>query len=136
MGYRLFKTTYKDSHGQTRTAAKWYVEFRDQLDMVRRLPAFPSKAASDEFGRNLVKLVAYFKGSGGQTDPALSTWLAGLSPKTIGKLAAIGLVAPERSSASKLLTDHLADFAAALRAKGNTVRHVGLVETRARKVLI
>jgi hypothetical protein len=56
MGFRLFKATYKDRRGKTREAAKWYVEFKDHLDTVRRLPAFTSRAASEEFGRHLVKL--------------------------------------------------------------------------------
>ena len=34
MGYRLFKTTYKDAKGRTREAAKWYVEFKDHLSEV------------------------------------------------------------------------------------------------------
>ena len=91
-GYRVFKTTYKDRKGRTKEAAKWYVEFRDQLDTVRRLPAFTSKAASEEMGRNLVKLVAYHKGSGGQTDPALTRWLTGLPQRTRDKLVRIGLL--------------------------------------------
>ncbi len=65
MGYRLFKTTYKDGNGRTREAAKWYVEFRDHNRTVRRLPAFTSKAASEEMGRNVVKLVEYHSGTGG-----------------------------------------------------------------------
>ena len=56
---RVFKTTYKDRDGRTKEAAKWYVEFKDHLETVRRLPAFVSKAASEEMGRNLEKLVAY-----------------------------------------------------------------------------
>jgi hypothetical protein len=49
--FRVFKTTYKDAKGRTKEAAKWYVEFRDQLETVRRLPAFTSKAASEELVR-------------------------------------------------------------------------------------
>jgi hypothetical protein len=33
---RVFKTTYKDRKGRTKEAARRYVEFRDQLDTVRR----------------------------------------------------------------------------------------------------
>src|SRR5258708_7656447 len=51
-GYRLFKTTYKDRRGRTQEAAKWYIEFRDHLETVRRLPAFTSKTASEAMGRN------------------------------------------------------------------------------------
>jgi hypothetical protein len=66
---RVFETTYKDRNGRTKKAARWYIEFRDHLEYPRRLPAFESKAASEEMGRNLDKLVAYHKSSGGQTDP-------------------------------------------------------------------
>ena len=57
MGFRLFKTTYKDRRGKKRQADKWYVEFRDHLDTVRRLPAFPSKAASEEMGGYMDRLL-------------------------------------------------------------------------------
>src|ERR1043166_2791467 len=119
-GFRVFKTTYKDKRGRTKEAAKWYVEFKDHLDTVRRLPAFTSKAASEEMGRNLEKLVAYHRSSGGQTDPALTRFLAGLPPRTRERLVAIGLLAPESVAVGKPLSDHLADFGRALAAKGNT----------------
>jgi integrase len=133
--FRLFKTTYKDRNGKTRTASKWYVEFRDQLDTVRRLPAFTSKAASEEFGRNVVKLVAYHKGSGGQVDPSLTRWLAGLAQRTRDKLVAIGLLDPERVAVSKSLVDHLADWTEALKAKACSRRHVELIVSRTRRVI-
>ena len=34
---RVFKTTYTDRDGQAKQASKWYVEFRDHNDVVRRL---------------------------------------------------------------------------------------------------
>jgi integrase len=135
MGFRVFKTTYKDTKGRTREAAKWYVEFRDQLETVRRLPAFTSKAASEEMGRNLVKLVEYHKGSGGQTDPALSRWIASLPQRTRDKLVSIGLLDRGRVAAAKALADHLADWSAALTAKGCSARHVELVTARAKKII-
>jgi len=133
---RVFKTTYKDKHGRTQEAAKWYVEFRDALDYIRRLPAFTSKAASEELGRNLEKLVAFHKASGGQTDPALTRFLVGLPARTIDKLVRIGLLAPTRVATAKPLSEHLDDFAAALAAKGNSKRHFELVTARARRLLV
>jgi integrase len=133
---RVFKTTYKDRKGHTKEAAAWYVEIRDQLDTVRRLPAFQSKAASEEMGRNLEKLIGYHKASGGQCDPALTRFLAGLPARTREKLVAIGLLARDRVATAKLLADHLADFAAALTAKGNSVFHVEVVTGRARRLLV
>ena len=131
---RVFKTTYKDRKGRRREASKWYVEFRDPLEYTRRLPAFESKAASEELGRNLEKMVAYHKSSGGQMDPALTRFLAGLPTKLREKLVSIGLLAADRVAVAKPLTEHLEDFAAALTAKGSTLRHIKLVTGRARRV--
>lgn len=114
---RVFRTSYKDSQGRTREAAKWYVEFRDHLETIRRLPAFTSKAAAEELGRNIDKLVSYHKSSGGQTDPALADWLTALPVRLQEKLVEIGLLAPERVSVSKALSDHLQDFAKELRSR-------------------
>ena len=132
---RLFKTTYKDSKGTKREAAKWYIEFRDHNETSRRIPAFTSKAASEEFGRNVVKLVAYHKATGGQTDPALVRWLTELPQRTRQKLVSIGLLDAERVAVSKPLEDHLQDFSAALRAKGCSSKHVELVTGRTRRVI-
>ncbi len=132
---RVFKSTYKDATGRTRETSKWYIEFRDQLEYVRRLPAFTSKAASEETGRNLDKLVAYHKGSGGQVDPALTRWLTGLPHKTRAKLVKIGLLAAERVAVAKPLAEHVADFAAALAAKGNSAFHVQVVTARTRRII-
>src|SRR5262245_44205455 len=131
---RVFKTSYRDRNGRKREVSAWYVEFRDHLERVRRLPGFESKAASQELGRNLDKLVAYHKSSGGQVDPDLTRFLAGLPVKTRNKLVAIGLLAAERVAVAKPLAEHLADFAAALTAKGNTAFHVEVVTGRARRV--
>lgn len=38
-------------------AAKWYVEFRDHLERIKRLPAFTDKAQSEAFGRKIERLV-------------------------------------------------------------------------------
>lgn len=132
---RVFKTTYKDKRGKTKEAAKWYVEFRDQLDTIRRLPAHVSKAASEELGRNLEKLVAFHKASGGQTDPALTRFLAGLESRTIEKLVAIGLLDANRVGMAKTITEHLADWQADLRARGVTNKQVELVAQRAGTVI-
>src|SRR5262249_39509828 len=132
---RVFKTTYKDGKGRTREAAKWYVEFRDPLYTIRRLPGFTSKAASEELGRNLEKLVSYHAASGGQSDPKLTRWLAGLPARMRDKLVAIGLLDAERVAVAEPLAAHLADFAAALTAKGNSPFHVKVVSSRARRVM-
>ena len=133
--FRLFRTRYKDRHGRQREAAKWYVEFKDHNETVRRLAAFTSKAATEEVARNIVRLVEYHKATGGQMDPALSRWLAGLPRRVRDKLASIGLLDPQRVAVSKPLADHLQDFEAALRAKGDTPQQVRQVTTRAKRII-
>ena len=133
--FRLFKTTYKDRSGKVREAAKWYVEFRDHNETVRRLPAFTSKAASEELGRNVVKLVEYHRATGGQTDPSLSRWLVELPQRIRVKLVSIGLLDRQRVAGSKPLADHLQDFEAALQAKGNTPQQVDQVTKRAKRII-
>src|SRR3954451_24503988 len=114
MGFRIFKTTYTDRKGERKEAAKLYVKFTDHLGTVRRLPAFTSKAASEEMGRNLVKLVEYHGATGGQVDPALSRWLATLPERTRDKLVSIGLLEAQRVAASKPLREHVDDWRQAL----------------------
>ena len=134
-GYRLFKTSYNDRRGRKREASRWYVEFGDHLETTRRLPAFTSKSASDEMGKNLVRLVEYHWATGGQTDPALQSWLTTLEPRTRRKLVSVGLIPGERVAACKPLTEHLDDWAQALRSRDNTEAHVLLAAGRVRRIV-
>ena len=95
----------------------------------------PARPRPKKWGRNLVKLVAYHRGSGGQTDPALTRWLAGLPVRTREKLATIGLLDRERAGAAKTLSVHLDDWAQALRAKGTSEVQVDLVTGRVRRII-
>lgn len=79
--------------------------------------------------------MAYFKGSGGQTDPELTDWLTGLDRGIREKLVSIGLLSSERVAVSKTLSEHLGDFGKALIAKGCSPRHVELVTGRARRII-
>src|SRR5260370_7596073 len=75
MGFRVFKTTFTNHKGKRQEAASWFVEFKDHNQSVRRLTGFTSKAASEEMGRGLVKLVEFHVASGGQIAPAPSSGL-------------------------------------------------------------
>lgn len=86
-------------------------------------------------GRNLEKLVAFHKSSGGQTDPALTRFLAGVPAKTRDKLVAIGLLSADRVATAKPLVGHLDGWTEALKAQGCSQRHVELVVSRTRKIV-
>ena len=132
---RVFKTTYRDRQGVTQESSKWYVEFRDHAETIRRLPAFTSKQASEAFGQNLEKLISYHRATGGLTDPVLQQWLSQIPQSTRERLVEIGLLDGERAAVSKPLSKHLDDFAESLKSKGSTARHVELVKSRASKVI-
>src|SRR5208282_1929526 len=132
---RVFKTTYRDRQGVTQESSKWYVEFRDHAETIRRLPAFTSKQASEAFGQNLEKLISYHRATGGLTDPSLQQWLSQIPQSARERLVEIGLLDGERAAVTKPLSKHLDDFAESLKSKGSTTRHVELVKSRASKVI-
>src|SRR5690348_13637490 len=74
MNMRLYKNTYRDRHGQPRESNKWYCEFRDHVQVVRRIPLLTDKVASEEAGRKIERLVA-LRASGEAPDIELSRWL-------------------------------------------------------------
>ena len=132
---RLFKATYRDRKGRSRESSKWYAEFRDHNETIRRVPTFTSKAAAGEFARNVEKLVGFHRASGGQMDPNLGPWLETLPTAIKTKLVEIGLLDGRRVAIAKTLSNHLDDFAASLKAKGDKPEHVKLVTGRARRII-
>lgn len=131
---RVFRTTYKTKDGESKQASKWYVEFRDHLDTVRRLPAFTDKRQSEELGRKIEKLVAC-RANGESPDKQLGRWLEALPDKTRQRLAKIGVLDAQNIAAGKPLSEHLDDFHAYLMAKGNTEKHVNHTVGRARCII-
>ena len=97
---------------------------------MRRLPAFTSKSASEEMGRNLVRLVEYHSGTGGQIDPTLSRWLTALPIQTREKLVSIGLLKAQRVAAGKPLGEHLDDWRQALTDRNNSPKHIRISFSR------
>ena len=131
---RSFRALYKDRKGRKRESSKWYVEFRDHLDTIRRLPAYTDRAASEEFGRKVERLAAC-RASSMPLDKDLTRWIEALAPSVRDRLARIGLLEAERVAASKSLLAHLDDFQEALRSKGTTEKQARLVHTRAKAVV-
>lgn len=125
----------QDRAGETALSSKWYIEFRDHRRTVRRIAGFTSKAATEELGRNLVRLSAYVAASGGQCDPALESWVAGLDADKRKKLADWGLLDRGRVAVYATIDEHLKDYIDAIRSRGNTDGHVTLSESRVRRVL-
>jgi integrase len=128
---RVFKTTYTDRQGKQREAAKWYIEFRDHAQTVRRLPAFTDKAQSEQAGRNIEKLVAA-RINHESLEGQLAKWFGGLPTKMQETLAGWGVVEGKAVVGRKTLDKHLDEFEVALTNRGNTAKHAALATRRAK----
>jgi len=122
---RLFKPTYRDKKtGETRTVAKWWIELRDHLQIVRRFPAFKDKAQSAALGRRIERL-ATCRASGDPPDRELTEWLERVPPKLLARFVKIGLLDSTRAAAGKRLSRLVNDFVRHLEAKERTAKYVG-----------
>jgi integrase len=130
---RVFKQCYTDRKGQKKQSKKWYLEFKDPSETVRRLPAFTDKGASDELGRRIEKLVAG-RVMGDSPIGDLARWLETLPSTLKAKLAGYGILDARTVANSKPLLDHLDDFHASLLHKGDSIDHANIVRTRARRI--
>ncbi|MHC4718569.1 MAG: tyrosine-type recombinase/integrase [Planctomycetota bacterium] len=137
---RVFQSTYKDRQGRTRKTKKWYVEFRDHLGIVRRVPGFTDRKATEALGRRIVELVNLRAGAE-SLPPELTRWLETLPTKLLTVLARIGLVTGGKVAALRPLAEHLDGAADApgwrqhLAAKGNTAGHIAKSCSRVKKIL-
>lgn len=131
---RLFKATYKDRDGQRRTSAKWYGEFKDHNQRVRRVPLVTDKAASLELGHKIERLVA-LKVSGESPDLDLSKWMMTAPRHVIRKLVEWGIIEASRLGAMKSLQEHLEDYMDDLSAAGNSAKHADVTHARAKRVI-
>lgn len=130
---RVFKATYKDRKGKSRESSKWYVEFRDHNETVRRLPLFSDRKQTETAGRNIEKLVAA-KINRDAPDKDLNRWLEALPKKVRDGFCKIGLLDATSAAAGKLLSEHLDAFRIGLTAKNNTAGHVALTLSRVRSL--
>ncbi len=130
-GLRIFKPCYRNRDGELVPTLNWWFEFRDVEKRPRRLPGFPDATMTEDLGRQVLRLVGA-KISGGQApDTDLQRWIEGMPNDLRGRLAKIGLLSGQRVAAGKPLVEHLADWKAALAAKGNTPDYVELKTGRA-----
>jgi integrase len=130
---RVYKPTYKAADGSSRVSTRWAAEWRWQ-DRVCRAALFTDKGASVEAARRIGKL-ADLRAAGEGPDPDLSRWIESSPAALRAYLARVGMLDARRLTSAKPLTVHLADWKAALLAKGATERHVGIVHRRASRAL-
>jgi len=131
---RLYKNTYRDRHGQARESNKWYCEFRDQVQVVRRIPLLSDKTASDEAGRKIERLVA-LRASGEAPDLELSRWLLTCPAQITQLLSEWRIIDSTRVAAIKTLAEHLDEYQRDLEMGGNSDKHATVTHARAKRII-
>ena len=129
------RRSYRDKRtGQRKTCANHTVYFRDHNEIKRELTGFANGRATQELGRRVERFVEC-RAAGCGPDLKLVRWLEAIPNRIKERLVAWGLLESTRMAATRPLRQHLADWKAALLAKGVTAEHPQLVTTRAGKVL-
>jgi len=130
---RVFKQCYHGKEGQNRETSNWYVEFRDHLNITRRIPAFTDERASEGFGQKVEELVSC-RIARMEPSASLSEWILSLPTTTRDRLAKWSLIDKRRLSAGIPLSDQIKEWGNSLNAKGNTEQHVHVRTSRVEKV--
>ena len=109
---RVFKPTYtakgRDGQRITKTARKWYVEYRDADGIIRRVPGFTDKAATQQRASELERQAAHRK---------------------------VGLIDRFSEHRKRPLPEHVEEWRKALIAKGGTAQHAALSANRVKAIL-
>lgn len=119
----IFKRKRRNRQGELIEDKSYTVEFVDHNNITRRLPAYRFKAAAEELKRNLEILVS-LRASGAGFDLQLNRFIENLSPSIRDKLASWRIIDSERAAGGKPLTDHLADWQAAMQAEELSIEHI------------
>ena len=121
------------SGGERRLSEKWYAVFVDHSEILRRLPLFDDRCASESLAKVIDRLNSIRGGS-----DVITTELArsiDAMPQTIrAKLAAWEILSAAKVAAGKPLAEHLKDWKASLLAKGDTEQHAEKTSSRARRL--
>ncbi len=131
---RVSTSTTRAGRRVPRQSGKWYGVFVDYSGALRRLPLLTDRKASDALAHAIDRLNS-LRAAGETIPPDLTRIVESMPPAVLGKLAGWGIIPASRLSAAKPLTDHLADWHAALLAKGTTAKQANLVNGRARTII-
>ncbi|QQE12723.1 tyrosine-type recombinase/integrase [Planctomycetota bacterium] len=132
---RLFKRKYKDKEtGKIQETKKWYLEFSDHNQIVRRWAIDSDKAVANELMRKL-KIIINSRITGMPLDPTLHEWLE-TAPKPLReRMMKIDLLEKRYLAHTDHLLHHVNDFELSLQAKGNSDEYVKLKVNRVKAIV-
>ncbi len=131
---KVFCARYKDRTGTKRKAEKLYIDFTDHNRLRHKIPAFADRRLSEGLGRNIEALVNC-RISGLEPDSKLNQWIETLPDSLLKKLVSWGLMTGQRAEITKLLTEHIDDYAKVLGAKGFSGDYVVRTKNRLKKII-
>jgi len=117
-----------------RPSTKFYAVFIDWSDALRRLPLLEDRRASEVLARTVDRL-NNVRAGGDVLTPDLAEAVERMPPAILAKLAAWGILSGMRLAAGKRLAEHVADWRAALLAKGGTLDYANLSAQRVKRIL-
>jgi integrase len=120
--------------GQRTKSEKFYAVFADHRGIIRRLPLFEHRKASDEAARKITHLVN-LRAANDTIPEELTRFIETTTTFIRSKLAEYGIIAATKLTSNKTLREHVQDWKASLLAKGTTATHATLVSQRAQKPL-
>jgi len=131
---RLFRRDNKNkTTGSSKKVPKWYIEFRDHNQTVRRLATFRDKVMAYQFGRRVARLIEY-RTNGERLDTDMMRWLETIPAPLRDRLAGYDLLDSRSIAATRELMDHLADFKRSLETKGTSAKQAQQVYNRVKRV--
>ena len=131
---RVFRSTYRTRDGKTKKTAKWYIEIRDHIRVVRRFTGFTDRKQTESLGRQIERL-ANCRAAGDGLDADLSRWLEHVPQQLRDRFVEIGLLDSTRAAAGKSLLQHIKDWQQALLDKGDTAQQARQVASRVRRIV-
>lgn len=106
---KTYKPQYQDKKtGKIKKCSKWHLNFRDNLQIRRRMECFTDKTATNELGVMINKLLE----QNGLLTGDLHKWFMGLRPEIRNRIIKFGLVRNQQAiqHIDKKLSEHLQDF--------------------------
>jgi hypothetical protein len=126
-----------DAAGQKtrRPSKKFYAVWVDFSGQLRRVPLFADRAASKTLADNLDRLNSLRAANEKTLPPDVARAVDAMPADIVAKLGAWNILPASRVAAGKPLVEHVADWRAALLAKGNTDAYATLSARRVQHIV-
>jgi integrase len=131
---RTFRPRWPVGNGNYRECNKWYVEHRTADGVVRRFPGFADRAATEELGRKIVRIISLHE-AGVAFDPALLETIKKFTPRLRARLQKLGVLDARQSGATRPIAQLINEWRKSLQAKERTPKQIGQVTSRVERTL-